>query len=188
MPASDATQRFSSRVENYVRYRPGYPPAIIELLTEECDLRLDSLVADIAFGTGIFTKLLLKNGNKVFGVEPNADMRNAGESFLGDYSRFTSIAGTAEATALPDHSVDFVTAAQAAHWFDLKKAPQEFIRITKPGGWAVLLWNERSVDSTPFLRDYEEILLNFGTDHRDDSRVFLAYSVSCSRIRQSSRS
>src|ERR1041385_1366651 len=98
MPASDATQRFSSRVENYVRYRPGYPPAIIELLTEECDLRLDSLVADIAFGTGIFTKLLLENGNKVFGVEPNADMRNAGESFLGDYSRFTSIAGTAEAT------------------------------------------------------------------------------------------
>ena len=167
MPASDATQRFSSRVENYVRYRPGYPPAIIELLTEECDLRLDSLVADIAFGTGIFTKLLLENGNKVFGVEPNADMRNAGESFLADYSRFTSIAGTAEATTLPDHSVDFVTAAQAAHWFDLKKARQEFIRITKPGGWAVLLWNERSVDSTPFLRDYEEILLNFGTDYKE---------------------
>jgi SAM-dependent methyltransferase len=167
MPASDATQRFSSRVENYVRYRPSYPHAIVELLTKECGLRRDSIVADIAFGTGIFTKLLLENGNKVFGVEPNADMRKAGELFLVDYPRFTSVAGTAEDTTLDDHSVDIVTAAQAAHWFDLKKARQEFIRITKPGGWSVLLWNERSIHSTPFLRAYEEVLLNFGTDYNE---------------------
>ena len=167
MPASDATQRFSSRVENYVRYRPSYPPAIIELLSKECGLRSDSVVADIAFGTGIFTKLLLEYGNRVFGVEPNADMRVAGESFLSTYPRFTSVAGTAEATTLTDHSVDFVTAAQAAHWFDLKKARQEFIRITKAGGWAVLLWNERSVDSTPFLGAYEKLVLDFGTDYKE---------------------
>jgi hypothetical protein len=78
MPASDATRRFSSRVENYVRYRPGYPVPIIDLLAKECGLHADSMVADIAFGTGIFTKLLLENGNGVFGVEPNADMRAAG--------------------------------------------------------------------------------------------------------------
>jgi len=167
MPASDATQRFSSRVDNYVRYRPGYPHEIFELLKNECGLTSDSIIADVAFGTGIFTKLLLENGNRVFGVEPNADMRAAGESFLSGYTRFTSIAGTAEVTTLADHSVDFVTAAQAAHWFDLKKARQEFIRITKPGGWSVLLWNERSIDSSPFLRAYEEVLLNFGTDYKE---------------------
>ena len=167
MPASDATQRFSSRVENYVRYRPGYPVPIIDLLAKECGLHADSMVADIAFGTGIFTKLLLENGNGVFGVEPNADMRAAGESYLAGYPRFTSVAGTAEATTLADHSVDLVTAAQAAHWFDLNKARQEFIRITKPSGWAVLLWNERTVDSTPFLRAYEALLLNFGTDYKE---------------------
>src|SRR4051812_6172388 len=108
MPASDSTQRFSSRVENYVRYRPGYPHEIIELLQNECGLTTDSVIADVAFGTGIFTKLLLENGNRVYGIEPNLDMRNAGKEFLVDYSRFTGIAGTAEATALPDHSVDFV--------------------------------------------------------------------------------
>src|ERR1044071_2732310 len=100
MPASDATQRFSSRVDNYVRYRPSYPTAIVELLSKDCGLRADSVVADIAFGTGIFTKLLLENGNKVFGVEPNADMRVAGESFLDKYPGFTSVAGTAEAATL----------------------------------------------------------------------------------------
>lgn len=167
MPASDATQRFSSRVENYVRYRPSYPQAVIDLLSKECGLRTDSIIADIAFGTGIFTKLLLENGNSVFGVEPNADMRMAGESFLSAYPRFISVAGAAEATTLADDSVDFVTAAQAAHWFDLKKARQEFIRITRAGGWAVLLWNERSVDSTPFLRAYEKLVLDFGTDYKE---------------------
>ena len=167
MLASDATQRFSSRVENYVRYRPGYPQEIIELLKSGCGLTADSVIADVAFGTGIFTKLLLENGNRLFGIEPNADMRRAGDEFLADYPRFTGIAGTAEATTLPDHSVDFVTAAQAAHWFDLPKARKEFIRIAKPGGWSVLLWNERSVDSTPFLRAYEELVLNFGTDYKE---------------------
>src|SRR5882724_7915678 len=128
MPVSDSTQRFSSRVENYVRYRPGYPSGVAELLRSKCGLTSDSIIADIAFGTGIFTKLLLENGNRVFGVEPNAAMREAGEEFLTGYPRFTSVTGTAEATTLPDHGVDFVTAAQAAHWFDLKKARLEFMR------------------------------------------------------------
>jgi ubiquinone/menaquinone biosynthesis C-methylase UbiE len=167
MPAPDSTQRFSSRVENYVRYRPSYPLEVIELLTHECGLTPSSVVADIAFGTGIFTKLLLENGNRVFGVEPNADMRRTGEEFLAGYPRFTSVAGTAEATSLPDHSVDFATAAQAAHWFNLEKAWREVIRILKPGGWVVLLWNERCTDSTPFLREYEQLVLTYGTDYKE---------------------
>lgn len=161
----DSTQRFSSRVENYVRYRPSYPPEVIETLARECRLTRESVIADIASGTGIFTKLLLEHGNQVFGVEPNPDMRQAGEEFLKSYPRFTSVNGTAEGTTLPDASVDFVTAAQAGHWFDAAKSRKEFARILKPNGWLVLLWNERKIDSTPFLRDYEQLLLQYGTDY-----------------------
>ncbi len=94
-------------------------------------------------------------------------MRRAGEEFLRSYPRFTSVAGTAEATTLPDHSLEIVTAAQAAHWFDREKARGEFIRVLKPGGWCVLLWNERRTDSTPFLREYEQLLLTYGTDYQE---------------------
>ena len=166
MDVTDPTQRFSSRVENYVRYRPGYPPAVIELLKNECGITSDAVIADVASGTGIFTRMLLENGNRVLGVEPNAEMRKAGEEFLVAYPHFTSVEGTAEATTLADHSIDVVTAAQAAHWFDRPKARHEFIRILKPGGWTVLLWNERRVDSTPFLREFERLLLRYGTDYQ----------------------
>jgi SAM-dependent methyltransferase len=165
MPAADPTRRFSSRVGNYVRYRPGYPEGIVDLLRKECGLTSSTIIADIASGTGIFTRVLLENGNRVFGVEPNAEMRKAGEEFLNAYPRFSSIEGTAEETTLPDHTVDLVTAAQAAHWFDRRKARHEFIRILKPGGWSVLIWNERHIDSTPFLRDFEQLLLRYGTDY-----------------------
>jgi len=167
MPVQNATQRFSSRVDNYVRYRPGYPREVLNLLKKDCDLATESVIADIASGTGIFTQMLLENGNRVFAVEPNAEMRRAGEEFLRSYPRFTSVAGTAEATTLPDHSVEIVTAAQAAHWFDREKARGEFIRILKPGGWCVLLWNERRTDSTSFLREYEQLLLTYGTDYEE---------------------
>lgn len=167
MPLKDATQRFSSRVDNYVRYRPGYPSGVVPLLRSECSLSPESVVADIASGTGIFTRMLLESEVRVFGIEPNAEMRKAGEEFLKNYPRFTSIAGTAEATTLPDQSVDIITAAQAAHWFDPEKARLEFVRILRPGGWLVLLWNERRTDSTAFLRDYEHLLLRYGTDYQE---------------------
>ena len=167
MPASNATTRFSDRVENYVRYRPGYPPEVLQTLKGECGLTPSHIIADIASGTGIWTRLLLENGNRVFGIEPNAEMRGAGESFLAGFSNFTSMPGTAETTQLPEHSVDFITAAQAAHWFDRKRARKEFVRILRPSGWLVLLWNERRTDSTPFLRSYEQLLLTYGTDYQD---------------------
>jgi SAM-dependent methyltransferase len=167
MPTSNATSRFSDRVENYIRYRPGYPPQVLEALKKEWGWTPAHSVADIASGTGIWTKLLLENGNAVYGVEPNADMRQAGERLLAGFPRFTSIDGKAEATTLPDASVDFVTAAQAAHWFDRKRSRREFSRILKPGGWLVLVWNEREVDTTPFLRNYEQLLLTYGTDYEE---------------------
>jgi len=165
MPTTDSTQRFSDRVENYIRYRPSYPPQVLESLRAECGLTADATVADIASGTGIFSRLLLENGNRVFGVEPNREMREAAERLLAGYARFTSVTGTAEATTLPQQSVDLATAAQAAHWFDLSKARKEFARILKPKGWAMLLWNERCTDTTPFLREYEDLLLQYGTDY-----------------------
>lgn len=166
MTVTDPTQRFSSRVGNYVRFRPGYPSDVVDLLRKECGLTPNSVIADVASGTGIFTRILLGNGNRVYGVEPNLEMRKAGEEYLAAYSNFTSVEGTAEGTTLGDHSVDLVTAAQAAHWFDRPKARREFIRILKPGGWTVLLWNERRVDSTPFLREFEQLLLSYGTDYQ----------------------
>jgi SAM-dependent methyltransferase len=166
MPQTDSTVRFSNRVENYIRYRPGYPKGIVETLQNECQLTSTSVVADIASGTGIFTRVLLENGNNVFGVEPNREMREAAERLLSSYPNFVSIAGTAEETTLQAHSVDFVTAAQAAHWFDLARARTEFARILRPAGWAVLIWNERSTDTTPFLRDYEQLLTTYGTDYQ----------------------
>jgi ubiquinone/menaquinone biosynthesis C-methylase UbiE len=130
----DPTQRFSSRVELYVKYRPHYPAAVLDILTSECALSPVSVVADAGSGTGILTELFLRNGNSVFGVEPNREMREAGETLLKSYSQFTSIAGRAEATTLADHSVDFVVAGQAFHWFDCQKARREFARILKTEG------------------------------------------------------
>lgn len=161
------TARFSDRVENYVRYRPGYPPEVLDLLRTECRLQPSHFVADIASGTGVFTRLLLENGNSVFAVEPNLEMREMGVYRLESYYRLVSVAGTAEETTLRSGSVDFVTAAQAAHWFDLPRARAEFARILRPEGWCVLIWNERRTATTPFLRDYEQLLLTYGTDYKE---------------------
>ena len=166
----DSTTRFSDRVENYVRYRPGYPDGVLDILREETGLTSASVIADVGSGTGISSALFLRNGNTVFGVEPNAEMRHAAEELLahepGEYARFRSIDGTAESTTLEAHSVDHVVAGQAFHWFDRERARAEFARILRPDGWLVLLWNSRRLDSTPFLRAYESLLERFGTDYR----------------------
>lgn len=162
---TDPTNRFTNRVENYVRYRPGYPPAVVTWLAAECGLTADAVVADIGSGTGLLARLFLENGNRVLGVEPNQAMREAGEELLRPFARFESVAARAEATTLPAASVDFVTVGQAFHWFDYAAAAQEFRRILRPGGWVVLVWNERLVDVTPFLAGYERLLLTYGTDY-----------------------
>jgi SAM-dependent methyltransferase len=177
MPIRDSTQRFSSRVADYVLYRPGYPREVLELLKDECGLGPNSTVADIASGTGLFTQLLLESGGLVYGVEPNAEMRRAGEEYLAAYPRFVSLEGSAEATKLPDRSVDIVTAAQAAHWFDLAKTRCEFLRILRPGGWCALLWNDRDLGSTAFLRGYEQLLRDYGTDYEDVRRTHLTAEI-----------
>jgi len=162
---ADPTQRFSTRVANYVKYRPSYPAAIIDLLNTECGLTPDSIVADVGSGTGLLAELFLKAGNRVLGIEPNREMREAGAQLLRGDDRFVSIAAAAEATTLPDCSVDFITAGQSFHWFDRERAGAEFARILKPQGWLVLIWNERRIDSTPFLRAYEQLLRTHSPDY-----------------------
>ena len=164
-PEADPTKRFSSRVENYIRFRPGYPKEIIGLLQSECGLTSRSVIADIGCGTGKLTELFLENGNAVFGIEPNRDMREAGERFLKKFSNFTSLGTTAEDTALPNASADFITAGQAFHWFDRKRCRKEFARILKPSGWIVLIWNDRKTQATPFLIAYENLLKTHATDY-----------------------
>ncbi|HYE16154.1 MAG TPA: class I SAM-dependent methyltransferase [Pyrinomonadaceae bacterium] len=163
----DVLGRFSNRVSDYVKYRPGYPPAVLELLREECGLTPASVVADVGSGTGILSELFLKNGNLVYGVEPNREMREAGERLLSAYENFKSVDGRAEATTLGDASVDFVTAGQALHWFEPRASRREFARVLRGGGWLVVVWNERRLDSTPFLAAYERLLQTYGTDYKE---------------------
>jgi len=162
---ANTVERFSNRVADYVKYRPGYPPEVLQLFQDEMNLRQNSVVADIGAGTGISAKIFAENGNTVFGVEPNEPMREAAIEFLRDFPNFTAISGTAENTTLPDDSVDFVVAAQAFHWFDQTNTRREFKRILKESGFVVLIWNERQLDTTAFLRDYENLLIEFGTDY-----------------------
>src|SRR6202521_61411 len=165
MTFSDAKQRFSNRVADYVRYRPGYPEEILPLLKAWCNFRAEHTVADIGSGTGLLSKLFLDFGNRVLGVEPNAEMRAAGEEFLGSYPKFTSIAGSAEATTLASDSVDFVAPPQAFHWFPMPAPRGEFHRILKSGGRVLIIWNELLFDETAFQREYKALLLRFGTDY-----------------------
>jgi ubiquinone/menaquinone biosynthesis C-methylase UbiE len=167
----NSTERFSSRVDTYTRFRPSYPNQIVEILERDCGLTRDSVIADIASGTGIFTRLLLEHGNRVFGVEPNGEMRAAGEGFLEKYPEFTSVNGTAEATTLSGQSVDFVMAAQAAHWFVREKAMPEFQRILRPGGYLVLIWNDRKMAGSRFSEEYERLVETYGTDYSEVQRL-----------------
>ena len=162
----DPTTRFTHRAENYAKYRPHYPQEIASFLAGEIDLSPDWQIADIGSGTGLLSEMWLGNGNTVYAVEPNQDMREMAERLLGAHSSFHSIRGTAEATTLPAGSIDLVSAGSAFHWFDAEKARTEFQRILKPGGYALLAWNSRKPESSEFAAAFGEILHEFGANRR----------------------
>jgi SAM-dependent methyltransferase len=162
---SDTVERFSNRVENYIKYRPSYPPEVLKLCKEKMGLTRTSIVADIGSGPGVSARQFLENGNTVYCVEPNDAMRSAAEDAFKGFSNFRSIKGDSENTTLPDASADLVTAAQAFHWFRPEPTKTEFARILKPGGYAVLIWNARRLEATPFLREYEPFILAHATDY-----------------------
>jgi SAM-dependent methyltransferase len=153
----DPKSRFSERAAYYARNRPRYPEEILRYLERELSFSRGSIVADVGSGTGIFSEMLLKNGNTVFGIEPNQDMRAIAEARLSAYPNFRSINGAAESTRLPDASVDLITAAQSFHWFDQPRTKAELQRILRRSGWVVLVWNNRRT-TTPFLQAYDELL------------------------------
>ncbi len=172
MPAPDhviddraPTTRFSSRVDDYVRYRPTYPAAMFAWLRDAFGVDASWRVADIGAGTGISTRLWCDAGHEVLALEPNGAMRTAAEAALPASPRLTWIAATAEATTLDDASVDLVSAAQAFHWFDMAAVKREWARILRPGGLAVVFWNSRVLDGSDFLVGYERLLRDFGTDY-----------------------
>lgn len=161
----DPTLRFSSRVDNYVKYRPRYPREVIETLREERALTASSIVADIGSGAGALTELFLQNGNRVYAVEPNREMREAAERLLRDYPGFRSIKGKAEATTLEHQCVDLVAVGQAFHWFDPGETRREFSRILHPPAWVMVVWNEREFQTTPFLVAYDQLLQRYAPDY-----------------------
>lgn len=163
---TDTVDRFSGRIENYVKYRPTYPPEIAQFLIDNCGLDQSSVMADIGCGTGIFCKIFVENDIKVVGVEPNAAMRSAAQEYLAEFGSFRLVDGTAESTTLDDSSIDLITAAQAFHWFDPAIAKREFQRILKPGGRVALIWNERSLTADAFHVEYEQLLIKFATDYQ----------------------
>lgn len=161
----DSKKLFSSRVDDYVKYRPTYPAEAIDYLYDIVNLRRTSTVADIGAGTGIFSKLIVDRGTNVIAVEPNQEMRAACERLMVHVPNFWAVAGSAESTGLPDQSVDFIVCAQAFHWFDRSASKLEFQRILKPRGKLVLVWNSRLTEGAPFLEGIEQLLHKFGIDY-----------------------
>jgi SAM-dependent methyltransferase len=173
MPFGDvknSKQRFTNRVADYRKARPTYPPQLVHTLSEHCGLTPDSWIADIGSGTGLLSEVFLKNGNPVYGVEPNQAMRQGGEAHLQEYDRFVSVDGSAEDTTLPDACCDFVVAGQAFHWFEAHRAQAEFRRILQPGGWVVLVWNLLPEDVNSELnREYGDLFRQYGVDYQGGS-------------------
>ncbi len=162
----DPLGRFSDRVGDYVRHRPGYPRALIEFLQAHAGLAPGAAVADVGSGTGILTRMLLDADARVFAVEPNDAMRSAAEEGCRGRAGFASVKGRAEASGLADRSVSLITCAQAFHWFDPAKARMEFMRILLPGGRCALIWNT-AILKGPFAAGYEAIKSDFGTDFKE---------------------
>jgi ubiquinone/menaquinone biosynthesis C-methylase UbiE len=166
-----STTRFSNRVENYAKYRPHYPPEVLEFLISQLGLTKDSVIADVGSGTGISSELFVKNGNLVYGIEPNEGMRRTAERLFNQSQNFVSINATAENIPLRDRSVNFIVAGQSFHWFDLQKAKAEFRRTLRPNGFVVLIWNNRKTESSDFLRGYESLLNRYGTDYEEIKHI-----------------
>lgn len=158
-------ERFTNRADNYARFRPGYPEAVVETLRSEAPLPAGARIADIGAGTGISSELLVRHGYWVTAVEPNAAMRTKAVAWLGADARFRAVAGTAEDTGLPAASFDGVVCAQAFHWFRAEEARREFRRILRPGGVIAVMWNLRRSDDSPFMAGLEALLMAHCPDY-----------------------
>ncbi len=171
------TERFTGRAGIYHHARPRYPDTLLASLVTEAGLRASDVIADVGSGTGISTELFLLNGNKVFAVEPNDEMRLTAENLLTTYKNFISVNGTAEATTLANASIDMIVAGQAYHWFDREAALQEFRRILKPDGWVAFFWNFRVMAEKGFAADYEALIQRYSTDYKTTGGGMVDWTV-----------
>jgi len=162
--ALSSSDRFLGRVENYAKHRPSYPAEAIDLLAARCGLMPGVTVLDMGSGTGILSRLLLERGARVFGIEPNPEMRRYSDEALAGRD-FRSQDGTAENTRMADASFDLLVAGQSFHWFHPERTRSEALRILKPGAWAALLWNERAKGASPFLDEYEALLRRYAPEY-----------------------
>lgn len=174
----DSTKIFNALAQNYTIGRPMYADSLIDCLYTDYGFSDKSVIADIGSGTGKFSRQLLDRGSQVYCVEPNDDMRLVAERELKSYSNFHSVKGTSDNTCLNDNSVDFITVAQAFHWFDVNTFKKECKRILKPDGRIVLIWNTRdiSADINQKCADiYKKYCAKFrgfnGGIARDDERI-----------------
>jgi SAM-dependent methyltransferase len=153
------TGRFAGLAGTYARFRPTYPESAIAFIVARCNLHGGSELVEIGCGTGISSRIFTARGVAVLGLEPNAEMRTAAENepFPPDLPKPIYREGRAEATGLPPCSADAVVAAQAFHWFEPEPALREFHRILRPGGWVVLMWNERD-ECDPFTAAYGAVI------------------------------
>lgn len=147
--------KFNGMGKVYSKYRPSYPLNFVDYLFTDVGMSQSSIIADVGSGTGILTRQLLEKGSNVYGIEPNADMRVIAETNLNNFPGFTSVSGSAENTTIDDNSVDYITVAQAFHWFDREKFKKECQRILKPEGKVILVWNTRDNENELVIENYE---------------------------------
>lgn len=158
---TDATSRFSDKASVYALARPRYPITLVRHLETAGVLQAGMVIVDIGSGTGLSAEPFLQAGYTVIGIEPNEPMRVEGERYLSQYLQFSSREGTATATGLADHSIDFAFAAQAFHWFDIAATRTEMQRFLKPPGWFLAVWNHRNHHASPLQAGYEAILRKY---------------------------
>jgi SAM-dependent methyltransferase len=164
--AMNPLSRFSNRAEDYAKYRPSYPSEAIAIILEGLGTTGELLAADIGAGTGISSRLLAECGVRVLAIEPNAAMRQT--SAPHPLLKFHE--GTAEATNLPDASVDLVTCFQAFHWFDPEPSLLEFRRILKLSGRLAVVWNDRDRHDE-FTQNYTRLVQIASNNHPAESRL-----------------
>ena len=164
---SKSKRRFTNRVENYAKYRPGYTADLYRFLSESLGMTLDWRICDMGSGTGLSSVGFLENGNAVTGVEPNEAMRQASKRILATYPGFKSVDGSSDETGLDSDIFDAVFAGQSFHWFCNRNSATEIRRILKPGGFVLIAWNERLLDADEFHSEYESLLNRFSYDYEE---------------------
>lgn len=190
MNRTSTEHAFDGKAEVYARYRPDYAPQAIDAILAIAGLNKHSTIADLGAGTGMLARHFADRVGRVFAIEPNAEMRAVARSSLRRFTSLRVLDGTAQATGLPDRSVDAVTAGRAIQWFDPVPSRTEMQRILRPGGWLIVVRTPLTdaYSSAAIARLHDERISHHEKDRRhhqpqadpvdyfgDDNYIRLAY-------------